>query len=40
MIISCLIVDDEPLALDLVESYVRQTSFLSMEKINLRILTK
>ena len=28
MIISCLIVDDEPLALDLMESYVRQTPFL------------
>jgi two-component system LytT family response regulator len=30
MIISCLIVDDEPLALDLMESYVRQTPFLRL----------
>ncbi len=30
MIIRCLIVDDEPLALDLIESYVRQTPFLEL----------
>jgi len=30
MLINCLIVDDEPLALDLMESYVRQTPFLRM----------
>jgi len=30
MTIRCLIVDDEPLALDLIESYVRQTPFLEL----------
>ncbi|HOY30908.1 MAG TPA: LytTR family DNA-binding domain-containing protein [Bacteroidales bacterium] len=29
-IINCIIVDDEPLALDLLESYVRKTSFLHL----------
>lgn len=30
MILNCAIVDDEPLALDLLESYVRKTSFLNL----------
>ena len=30
MIINCLIVDDEPLALELLESYVKRTPFLSL----------
>ena len=30
MILNCVIVDDEPLALDLLESYVRKTSFLNL----------
>lgn len=30
MILKCAIVDDEPLALDLMESYVRKTPFLSL----------
>ena len=30
MLLSCVIVDDEPLALDLMEGYVRQTPFLSL----------
>jgi two-component system, LytTR family, response regulator len=30
MLINCLIVDDEPLALDLMESYVKQTPFLNL----------
>lgn len=30
MELNCLIVDDEPLALDLLENYVRRTSFLSL----------
>jgi Response regulator of the LytR/AlgR family len=30
MMINCLIVDDEPLALDLLESYVRKTPFLNL----------
>ncbi|HSQ41043.1 MAG TPA: LytTR family DNA-binding domain-containing protein [Fibrobacteraceae bacterium] len=29
--VSCLIVDDEPLALDLLESYVRKTPFLQLQ---------
>lgn len=31
MILTCAIVDDEPLALDLLESYVNKTSFLELE---------
>lgn len=31
MILRCAIVDDEPLALDLLESYVNKTSFLKLE---------
>jgi two-component system, LytTR family, response regulator len=30
--INCLIVDDEPLAIDLIEGYVRKTSFLKLVK--------
>lgn len=30
MILNCAIIDDEPLALDLLESYVRKTSFLNL----------
>ncbi|WP_316929049.1 LytR/AlgR family response regulator transcription factor [Nitritalea halalkaliphila] len=32
MNISCLIIDDEPLAIGLLESFVRQTNFLSLKK--------
>lgn len=28
---TCVIVDDEPLALDLLESYVRKTPFLELQ---------
>lgn len=31
MILSCAIIDDEPLALDLLESYVNKTGFLKLE---------
>jgi DNA-binding LytR/AlgR family response regulator len=31
MLLTCAIVDDEPLALDLLESYVKKTPFLSLE---------
>lgn len=30
MTLNCIIVDDEPLALDLLESYVRRTPFLHL----------
>ncbi len=30
--ISCVIVDDEPMALNLVESYVKKTPFLQLKK--------
>ena len=30
--ISCVIVDDEPIALNLVESYVEKTPFLTLKK--------
>ena len=30
MELNCLIVDDEPLALDLLEAYVKRTSFLNL----------
>ena len=30
LILKCAIVDDEPLALELIESYVRKTPFLEM----------
>ena len=30
MIVNCAIVDDEPLALDLLESYIRKTPFLNL----------
>ena len=30
--ISCVIVDDEPMALNLVESYVEKTPFLELKK--------
>ena len=31
MTITCAIIDDEPLALDLLESYVRRTPFLELK---------
>lgn len=31
MVLNCLIVDDEPLALDLLENYVRRTPFLNLQ---------
>ena len=31
MILNCAIVDDEPLALDLLESYVNKTPFLTLK---------
>lgn len=31
MKLKCALIDDEPLALDLLESYVRKTPFLSLE---------
>ena len=30
MILNCIIVDDEPLALDLLESYIKKTPFLKL----------
>ena len=30
MILNCALVDDEPLALDLLETYVRKTPFLNL----------
>ena len=30
--ITCVIVDDEPMALNLVESYVKKTPFLELKK--------
>lgn len=29
MILNCVIIDDEPLALELLESYVKKTTFLN-----------